>query len=256
QQQLAFEELLIAEGSDWNWWYGPEHHSANDSDFDELYRKHLSNVYTALGGVPPDPLARPISGVLMRSKFVPQTAYVRPPIDGQVSSYFAWMGAAMFSSDRRSGSMHGKLFVLEAIYAGIDEAHLYARLDFAAQLPEGVTAATLHLALREGEQVVSNFRLDAEVAQGALGGWKLLQDGIPAPLANEQQPKGAAVALGKVLALKLPMKLLGAAEGNTFNLRFVLYRDRLPVDALPQEGSLEIQVAPEGVLIEQAYESQ
>ncbi len=52
------------------------------------------------------------------------------------------------------------------------------------------------------------------------------------------------------------MELLGAEEGNTFNLRFVLYRDRLPVDALPQEGSLEIQVAPEDVLIEMAYESQ
>jgi alpha-amylase/alpha-mannosidase (GH57 family) len=45
QRKLAFEEILIAEGSDWNWWYGPEHHSANDRDFDELYRKHLSNVY-------------------------------------------------------------------------------------------------------------------------------------------------------------------------------------------------------------------
>ncbi len=49
QRKLAFEELLIAEGSDWNWWYGPEHHSANDREFDELYRKHLSNVYQALG---------------------------------------------------------------------------------------------------------------------------------------------------------------------------------------------------------------
>ena len=47
QRALAFEEILIAEGSDWNWWYGPEHHSANDRDFDELYRKHLSNVYQA-----------------------------------------------------------------------------------------------------------------------------------------------------------------------------------------------------------------
>jgi alpha-amylase/alpha-mannosidase (GH57 family) len=256
QRKLAYEELLIAEGSDWNWWYGPEHHSANDSDFDELYRKHLSNVYTALGGVPPDHLARPISGVLAHMKFVPQTAYVRPTIDGQVSSYFAWMGAAMFSSDRRGGSMHGKLFVLEAIHAGIDEAHLYARLDFAAQLPESVTMATLHLALRDGELAVSNFRLEAEVAQGALSGWKLVQDGSRATLASMGQPKGTEVALGKVLALKLPMELLGAEEGNTFNLRFVLYRDRLPVDALPQEGSLEIQVAPEDVLIEMAYESQ
>ena len=49
QRKLAFEEILIAEGSDWNWWYGPEHHSANDREFDELYRKHLSNVYQALG---------------------------------------------------------------------------------------------------------------------------------------------------------------------------------------------------------------
>ena len=62
QRKLAYEELLIAEGSDWNWWYGPEHHSANDRDFDELYRKHLSNVYQALGAAPPDHLAQPISG--------------------------------------------------------------------------------------------------------------------------------------------------------------------------------------------------
>ncbi len=61
QRKLAWEEILIAEGSDWNWWYGPEHHSANDRDFDELYRKHLSNAYQALGGTPPDYLAQPIT---------------------------------------------------------------------------------------------------------------------------------------------------------------------------------------------------
>jgi alpha-amylase/alpha-mannosidase (GH57 family) len=46
--QLAHEELLIAEGSDWNWWYGPEHESANRPEFDRLYRAHLANVYRAL----------------------------------------------------------------------------------------------------------------------------------------------------------------------------------------------------------------
>ncbi len=60
QRKIAWEELLIAEGSDWNWWYGPEHHSANDRDFDELYRKHLSNVYHALEGIPPAELNTPI----------------------------------------------------------------------------------------------------------------------------------------------------------------------------------------------------
>jgi alpha-amylase/alpha-mannosidase (GH57 family) len=255
QRALAYEELLIAEGSDWNWWYGPEHHSANDRDFDELYRKHLSNVYTALGGVPPDHLARPISGALPRSTFVPQTAYVRPVIDGQISSYFDWMGAAMFSSDRKGGSMHGKLFILEAIYAGIDEKHLYARLDFAANLPEENTTATLHLALRDGEQTLANFRLEAEITQGQLSGWKLRNKG-KSVIASKSKPSGVEIALGKILEIKVPMALLGAEEGHTFNLRFVLYRDSLPIDALPQEGSLEIQVAPEEVLVEIAYEMQ
>ena len=49
----AYEELLIAEGSDWCWWYGPEHDSANRVEFDQLYRSHLANVYRALGLTPP-----------------------------------------------------------------------------------------------------------------------------------------------------------------------------------------------------------
>ena len=48
QRQMAFEELLIAEGSDWCWWYGPEHDSANRPEFDQLYRSHLANVYRFL----------------------------------------------------------------------------------------------------------------------------------------------------------------------------------------------------------------
>ncbi len=255
QRNLAYEELLIAEGSDWNWWYGPEHHSANDRDFDDLYRKHLSNVYTALGGVPPDHLSRPISGALVSSVFSPQTAYVRPSIDGQVRSYFDWMGAAMVSSDRRGGSMHGKLFVLESIYAGIDEAHLYARLDFLAKLPEDDTMATLHVALRDGEQAIGSFRLDVELAQETIAGWKLSNES-GATLASDNETNGVEIGFGKILAVKLPMALVGAHEGDTFNLRFVLYRDGLPIDALPQEGSLEIKIAPEDVLAEIAYESQ
>jgi len=255
ERKLAYEELLIAEGSDWNWWYGPEHHSANDSDFDQLYRKHLSNVYTLLGGIPPDDLSRPISGVPTPAKFLPQTAYVRPPIDGQASSYFGWMGAAKFSSDRRGGSMHGRLFILDSAYAGIDESHLYARLDFASQVPEGVTAAALHVALFSGGQHRATYCMQMELEQGRLCGWQL-QTENNGNLASNAEPAGAEVALGKVLEMKLPMRLLAAGEGDSFKLRFVLLRGRLPIDALPEQGSFEIQVAPEDVLAELSYGAQ
>ena len=44
----AREELLIAEGSDWFWWYGDDHSSEHDLEFDELFRRHVQNVYRAL----------------------------------------------------------------------------------------------------------------------------------------------------------------------------------------------------------------
>src|SRR5205823_6000037 len=115
---------------------GPEHHSANDREFDELYRKHLSNVYQALGASPPEYLAQPIIGAEARPSFVPQTAYIHPRVAGDMVRYFEWIGAAMYTADQRSGAMHGKSFLLDSVYAGIDETSVYGRLDFAGKVPE------------------------------------------------------------------------------------------------------------------------
>lgn len=49
----AFEALYAAEGSDWFWWFGDDQDSGHDPVFDDLFRRHLRNVYGALGTVPP-----------------------------------------------------------------------------------------------------------------------------------------------------------------------------------------------------------
>ena len=49
QLAASYEALLAAEGSDWCWWYGPEHSSANDAEFDAFYRKLLTEVYRVAG---------------------------------------------------------------------------------------------------------------------------------------------------------------------------------------------------------------
>src|SRR6516165_6475342 len=177
QRKLAWEELLIAEGSDWNWWYGPEHHSANDRDFDELYRKHLSNVYTALEGVPPEELTVPIAIGYTRPSYHPQTAYVHATVDGLVSGYFEWMGAAGYTSDQRSSAMHGKQFLLDAVYAGLDSNSVSGRLDFYMGLPEGPYQIILNFEVtadaRDRNSGSSSYRMVVD-AQGAhLLGWVL-----------------------------------------------------------------------------------
>jgi alpha-amylase/alpha-mannosidase (GH57 family) len=251
QRKLAFEELLIAEGSDWNWWYGPEHHSANDREFDELYRKHLSNVYHALGAVPPDFLAQPITIDLARPSFVPQTAYIHPHITGEMVRYFEWMGAAAYTADHHSSAMHGKTFLLDAVNAGIDEEFVYGRLDFISGVPESKFVIVVNLeSLSETRQTEQALRLDLAASGKKLDSWKITIPGTGEVLGSASSPAGSAVALMRNFEFKLPLKWLAAAKENksakTLRLRFSLWENRLPVDALPVEGWIELQLVSEG----------
>jgi alpha-amylase/alpha-mannosidase (GH57 family) len=129
QRALAYEELLIAEGSDWCWWYGPEHISENRIEFDELYRQHLANVYHALCLTPPEELSRPILKSNIPDLNQPPTHPIHPVIDGEVTSYFEWMGAGRYHPDNRSGAMHSDEPKIRDVYYGIDNENLYLRLD-------------------------------------------------------------------------------------------------------------------------------
>jgi hypothetical protein len=253
QRKLAFEELLIAEGSDWNWWYGPEHHSANDREFDELYRKHLSNVYQALGAVPPDYLAQPITAEVSRPSFIPQTAYIHPHITGEMVRYFEWMGAAVYTADHHSSAMHGKTFLLDAVHAGIDEANVYGRLDFIDGVPEGEFVIVVNLeSLSEARQAERALRLDLAASGKKIDSWKITIPGTGETLGSASSPLSSAVALARNFEFKLPLKWLAAAGDNKtakfLRLRFSLWENRLPVDALPLEGWMELQLVGEGEL--------
>ncbi|MGA7077797.1 MAG: glycoside hydrolase family 57 protein [Terriglobales bacterium] len=266
QRQLAFEEILIAEGSDWNWWYGPEHHSANDRDFDELYRKHLSNVYQALGGIPPDYLAQPITGGVARPSFTPQSAYIHPRVAGDMVRYFEWMGAACYTADQRSGSMHGKQFLMDEVFAGIDEHYVYGRLDFAVKAPEHGFDVVVNLEswANHAAKPRRELRLDAVVENGRLQSWKMTEgkDKVVA-LATDSKDQ-ARVALGRNFEFRLPLtwllaapldieKVRGAKSSDVLTtrlrLRFSVWQNRLPVDALPVEGWIELELLAEEDLL-------
>src|SRR5271154_3936962 len=272
QRKLAFDEILIAEGSDWNWWYGPEHHSANDRDFDELYRKHLSNIYQALGATPPDYLSQPITGGEVRPAFTPQTAYVHPHVTGDMVRYFEWMGAAIFTADQRAGAMHGKQFLLDSVYAGIDSAFVYGRLDFAGEVPDMEFDLVVNLeSWASGEtRPRRNLRLDAKVENRKLTEWTVAGREESSSASPAKGDESAKAALLRNFEFRLPLSWLlakplsaasaatsGKTEGQSkpgstaiaptsrLRLRFSLWHNRLPVDALPVEGWIELQLLSE-----------
>ena len=60
QWTQAHEELLVAEGSDWMWWFGNDFTSDDDAVFDALFRRHIANIYHLLGLPEPEGLQHPI----------------------------------------------------------------------------------------------------------------------------------------------------------------------------------------------------
>ena len=60
QWNRAREELLVAEGSDWMWWFGNDFTSDDDAVFDGLFRRHIANIYKLLGLPAPEGLEVPI----------------------------------------------------------------------------------------------------------------------------------------------------------------------------------------------------
>ncbi len=222
RRRMAFEELMIAEGSDWCWWYGPEHDSANRIEFDQLYRSHLANVYRFLGMSPPEELSRPILRMAARDERVPPTGPIRPVMDGEVTSYFEWLGAGLYRVDERSGSMHGKKFLVREVYFGSDGSNLFLRIDFCPGIEMELN----------GTEVRANL-------QGLTGT-------PPAPAAivfegtHVRGSEGVECAFARVLEVRIPLAAAGVADGRGVRFQFSLWQGGLPLDAVPQQGWIEL----------------
>lgn len=61
QLRALEQQLAVCEGSDWAWWFAEFNPAAAVSDFDVLYRRHLSRLYRLLGHQPPAELGVPIA---------------------------------------------------------------------------------------------------------------------------------------------------------------------------------------------------
>jgi hypothetical protein len=235
--RLAQQELWIAEGSDWCWWYGPEHSTANDEDFDLLYRKHLSNIYRLLGGSPTDELAVPIKRPRVRALTVAPSAQIHPTIDGRVTTYFEWMGAGLCQPDYRSGSMHGVAQIVEALYYGYCEEAVYLRMD----LSETFLRDHPDFEIRINVKGESRVRLHAAISAGGVKTVELWKGGVslPVPLGTDEQVE---VAFRQVFELRLDYGVLGVAPHERISLQGSIWFNGLPLQVLPQEGWLPLEL--------------
>ncbi|UCG62631.1 MAG: glycoside hydrolase [Candidatus Zixiibacteriota bacterium] len=126
----AWNQIYVAEGSDWCWWYGDEHRGSHNEEFDKIYRRHLIAVYEILELDIPFDLLNPIYQGEAVARAVEPDDLVTPVIDGRHTHFYEWTGAGFFDCGKAGGSMHRADRTLDAIHFAYDHHNVYIRLDF------------------------------------------------------------------------------------------------------------------------------
>jgi hypothetical protein len=220
----AREEIFIAEGSDWFWWYGDDHSSEHDLEFDDLFRRHLRNVYRLLQKSVPDELfVSNISSGSPSPGYGEPVALLTPRIDGEETSYFEWLGAGTFEVVQVAGTMHQtsrRPALLTFIRFGFDRDRLYVRLDGSAEMSQLLAdgrAFWLTFLQPDGLRIVVR-----QTTTGAVEAtlWARTADGQ----AWSERRGDFEVAAGSVLELAVPFVELGVVPGSVVGF-FVTVRD-------------------------------
>lgn len=234
--QRAYELLLVAEGSDWFWWFGEPFHSMEDALYDRLFRTYLIGAYQAMGQPVPEELLDPVDDRPDGSQANPgleaPRGYIAPRIDGRLSSYYEWMGAGTYRVPR--GAAMADHPDVEQICFGYDLRHLYLRVDPAKPGLLSRLGVSLELKASAGRGLLSaGVRVVIEPEHGGKwqlwganeSGWHVVQVGKPA-------------VVGEVLEVAVPWQTLEASPGQHLQLVVKLLEKGRPVARYPRDGSI------------------
>lgn len=229
EAELAWRNIYIAEGSDWNWWYGPEHISENNEEFDKIYRTHLSNVYIILGRGIPEFLRIPILTQRI-SRYLEPTALINPVIDGKITNYYEWVGAGFIDLTKTGTSMHKVASLVKKIWFGFNLEDLFLRLDLELPKEERDLKLIINLFPKEAKLEIplkkSNF-LTVRSWQKQQNIWQEF------PLPNK-------ASLEKILEIKIGYLNFGIGHGEEIRLNLFIEEEGRILEEIPPQGALKI----------------
>lgn len=221
--EKAWKEIYIAEGSDWNWWYGDEHQAVGVEQFDRIFRSHLLYVYELIGQEPPEELYQPIKSKFISTYFLPPSGYLKPTIDGKRTHYYEWQQAGFFDPLKAGGAMHQVASLVSGIYFGSDESKIYLRVD---------TTVAKEEFDREGYALVIELleppRYKISVKEGKAVLFQRINEKEWTVVSSE-----LGFAFAKTLEVAIPMTLLQFTEKKEIWFRLIGERQGKEVERWP-----------------------
>ncbi len=136
------------------------------------------------------------------------------------------MGAGVYRAEERSGAMHGKKFLIDEVQYGSDAANDYVRIDFHGEFVQNITAMELRLTALGVDSGQTNH---------------LTVSFTPAS-ASARGIEGAQCGFARVLELRFHWAPLGVSQGRHVRFQLSVWETGLPMDAIPQQGWIEVAV--------------
>lgn len=128
--ETKFKEIeryfMIAQGSDWMWWAGEGHSSANDADFDRLFRNYVLKIYQLLDKDPPADLYEPLYTHQKNISYLEPLHLIQPRITGKLDDYYGWVSCGELYAEQ--GAIHKTEVILKQVNFGFDHENLYFQI--------------------------------------------------------------------------------------------------------------------------------
>ena len=228
----AWQALYRAQGSDWFWWFGDDHHTDDRPVFDRLFRDLLGTAYEHAGLAAPPALRLPVTRPRRDAASATMPIqFISPTLDGRRTTFYEWEGGGRIVVGPGT-AMHRTPGLVRELHFGFDAERFYLRLDFRAGAPPG---ADVDLRLEFVEPRPVGLRV-----RGLVAGERAVEreeDGAdPSPVA------GAACRIDTLFELGIPFASLGLAPGDAVALLAQALRDGRPFESYPGEEGLRFSV--------------
>jgi alpha-amylase/alpha-mannosidase (GH57 family) len=230
----AWLEIFRAEGSDWFWWYGDDHSSPNDPEFDRLFRAHLQRVYQITGVNAPAEITESIIKKQMVRADVEPTGLIEPVIDGRLTTFYEWLSAGWFPAVGPEGAMSGGEPLVSDVYYGFNLENLYFRFDFVKR-EEQLDLAGWSLSIYV--QNDSQYRIDMPLC--GADSYLVYRKGREGWV---RRTRKTTVAVGRVVELAVPWADLNLRTGEKVYFTVGVCQDGLERERLPRSGAVSFIV--------------
>lgn len=233
----AWREIYKAEGSDWFWWYGDDHSSPNDPEFDRLFRAHLERVYHLIGVAPPKEITEPIIQFHAERPEIEPAGIITPVIDGKTTTFYEWIAAGWLPTTGPEGAMSGGTSIITAIFYGFDLGNVYFRFDpVKSETPPDLSKWTLVIFLDTGE----SYRIELNLAHpDSYTILRRIRDKWV------RRTRRTSVAMRRIIELGAGFPDIDAKAGMKVNFSVAFVEDGVERERWPKTGHISFTVPDE-----------